>query len=57
MSEDTPVPSVPSRHAVAHWAYPQHLTETNAIIIVMVAASLLCWGLAERETIAGAIAD
>jgi hypothetical protein len=33
-----------------------HLTETNAIIIVIVAGSLLL-GLSERETIAGAIAE
>lgn len=50
----TPVPLMPSRHVVAHWATPEHLSETNAIIIAMAATSLFL-GLAEREWVAGRI--
>ena len=42
---------MPSRHVVAHWANPDHLSETNAIIIVMAATSLIL-GLAERAVFA-----
>jgi hypothetical protein len=54
-SMETPVPSMPSRHVVAHWADPEHLSETNAIIITMAATSLLL-GLAEREVVAERVA-
>lgn len=53
--EGDPVPTMPSRHIVAHWAHPEYLTEHNEIIIVMAATSLLL-GLAERESIAGFVA-
>jgi hypothetical protein len=47
--EQTPQ-TMPSRGAVAHWAEPGHLSETNAVIIAMAATSLFL-GLNERETI------
>ena len=50
-----PMPEMPSRHVVTHWLDPEHLTESNALIIVMAATSLLL-GLAERETVKAAIA-
>jgi hypothetical protein len=51
-----PVLQMPSRHIVAHWAHREHMTETNAIIIVMVATSLLL-GLAEREALTRYLTD
>lgn len=45
-----PMPSMPSRHVVAHWADPAHMTEVNAIIITMAATSLIL-GLSEREAV------
>jgi hypothetical protein len=54
--EGDPVQTMPSRHVVAHWAHPEHLTEANAIIIVMAATSLML-GLAEREAIAQLVAN
>lgn len=47
----TPPPLMPSRHVIAHWADPNHMSETNAIIIAMAATSLLL-GIDERETVA-----
>jgi hypothetical protein len=35
-----PLPPMASRHVVTHWADPVHLSEINAVIIVMVATSL-----------------
>lgn len=49
-----PMPSMPSRHVVAHWADPAHMTEVNAIITTMAATSLVL-GLAEREAVAALI--
>ena len=49
-----PMPSMPSRHVVAHWADPAHMTEVNAIITTMAATSLIL-GLAEREAVAALI--
>lgn len=49
------LPSMPSRGAVAHWADPDHLSETNAIIIAMAATSLFR-GLNERQTVADRLA-
>jgi hypothetical protein len=54
--EGDPVPMMPSRHVVAHWAHPEHLTEADAIIIVMAATSLML-GLAERKAIAQLVAN
>lgn len=54
-SMDTPVPAMPSRHVVAHWADPDHLSATNGLIIAMAATSLLL-GLAEREVIVSRVA-
>ncbi|MCV6998656.1 MULTISPECIES: hypothetical protein [Mycolicibacterium] len=49
-----PMPSMPSRHVVAHWADPSHMTEVNAIITTMAATSLIL-GLAEREAVSALI--
>ncbi|RAV14659.1 hypothetical protein DQP55_08860 [Mycolicibacterium sp. GF69] len=49
---DREAPTKPSRHVVAHWAHPDHMTETNAIIIVMAATSLFL-GLSERDAVLG----
>jgi hypothetical protein len=54
-SMQAPMPKMPSRHVVTHWLDPEHLTESNALIIVMAATSLLL-GLAERETVGAALA-
>ena len=51
-----PLPPMPSRGAIAHWAEPGHLSETNAILIAMAATSLLL-GLAEREVVARLVED
>lgn len=55
LREQKPLPEMPSRHLVAHFADPEHLTETNAIIIAMTATSLFR-GRAEREFVAGRVA-
>lgn len=55
LSEQKPLPEMPSRHLIAHLADPEHLTETNAIIIAMTATSLFL-GTVEREFVAGRIA-
>jgi hypothetical protein len=47
-----PPPSMPSRHFIAHWADPAHLTEANATLILMAETSVIR-GLAEREIFAG----
>lgn len=43
-----PQPTMPSRHVVAHWPTPEHLSELNALIIVMAVTSLFL-GLCESE--------
>lgn len=43
-----PVPSTPSRHAVAHGAHPDYMGEADAILFVMAAVSLLL-GFGERQ--------
>jgi len=50
-----PLPSMASRHVVTHWADPVHLSEINAVVIVMVATSLFR-GLAERQGVADLVA-
>jgi hypothetical protein len=44
----SPPPTMPSRHVVIHWPDPEHLSEQNAIVTVMVATSLFL-GLCESE--------
>lgn len=46
-----PLPSMPSRHVMAHWLELQHASETDAIIVAMAATSLFL-GLVERGVIA-----
>jgi len=55
-SMGTPLPLMPSRQVVAHWADPAHLSETNAVIIAMAATSLFL-GLNERETVGERLAS
>lgn len=44
----SPPPAMPSRHVVIHWPDPDHLSNQNAIVTVMVATSLFL-GLCESE--------
>lgn len=52
----TPPPKMPSRHVIAHWADPAHLSETNGIIVAMLATSLL-HGLREQAMISDLLDD
>lgn len=51
-----PIPEMPSRHFIAHWLAPEHISETDAIIVAMVATSLFR-GLVESEAAAELIKE
>ncbi|RFZ08570.1 hypothetical protein DSM43518_02993 [Mycobacterium marinum] len=51
-----PAPKMASRHRVTHWADLEHLSQQNAIVILMVATSLFL-GLAESQAIADEIGN